>query len=49
VDSVASHIADTGSVTILPAESLELDVYWIFPDAIAQSLSEQGLTVEIAL
>jgi hypothetical protein len=49
VDSVASHIVDSGSVTIMPAEILELDVYWIFPNAVAQSLSEQELTVEIAL
>jgi hypothetical protein len=49
VDSVASHIVDSGGVTIMPAEILELDVYWIFPNAVAQSLSEQELTVEIAL
>ena len=49
VDNLASHIVDTGLVTISPGENLEFPAYWIFPDTVVRSLSEQEISIYLAI
>ena len=49
LDSISSHIVDTGFVEILSGDNLSLSVYWVLPEDIGRSLDGREVTLELAI
>ncbi len=47
LDSLASHYIDIDVVEIQPGDSLELAVYWLFPESEIEKLGENAFFLEI--
>jgi hypothetical protein len=47
LDNITSNIVDVGEVQIQPGSTLELNVYWVFPDSEIEKLGNDAFVLEI--
>ena len=47
LDNLTSHHIDSGTVEIEPGDTIEIPVYWVFPDAEIEQLRNGGFVLEV--